>query len=84
MAQDSAYDVAIVTGAAQGLGEAIARRLHAAGYKVAVADLALDKAEGVARSLDATGATALALQLDIRNKADFEAARDALVARWGG
>lgn len=76
-------DVALVTGAAQGLGEAIARRLHAAGYKVALADLALDKAETVAQSLDASGATATALKLDIRNKADFEAARDALQARWG-
>lgn len=78
-----AQDVAIVTGAAQGLGAAIARRLHAAGYKVAVADLAFDQAQAVARSLDASGQTAIALQLDIRDKADFEAARDALVERWG-
>lgn len=84
MAQDAAHDVALVTGAAQGLGEAIARRLHAAGYKVALADVSLDKADAVAQSLDASGETAMALQLDIRNKADFEAARDALVARWGG
>jgi 3-oxoacyl-[acyl-carrier protein] reductase len=82
-AEISAQDVALVTGAAQGLGEVIARRLHAAGYKVALADLALDQAEAVAKSLDAAGATAMALKLDIRNKADFEAARDALVARWG-
>jgi 3-oxoacyl-[acyl-carrier protein] reductase len=76
-------DVAIVTGAGQGLGEVIARRLHAAGYKVAVADLALDKAQAVAQSLDASGASAIALPLDIRKKADFEAARDALIAKWG-
>ena len=76
-------DIAIVTGAGQGLGEVIARRLHAAGYKVAVADLALDTAQSVARSLDATGTTAMALPLDIRKKADFEAARDALLSKWG-
>ncbi len=84
MAHDAAHDVAIVTGAAQGLGEAIARRLHATGYKVALADVSLDKAEAVAQSLDASGETAMALQLDIRNKVDFETARDALIARWGG
>ncbi|QBK03735.1 SDR family NAD(P)-dependent oxidoreductase [Hylemonella gracilis] len=84
MTQVSTPDVALVTGAAQGLGEAIARRLHAAGYKVALADLALDKAEAVAKTLDTSGATAMALRLDIRQKADFEAARDALVAKWGG
>lgn len=78
-----AQDVAIVTGAAQGLGEAIARRLHAAGYKVAVADLLLDQAAAVAQSLDASGQTAVALPLDIRNKTDFESARDALIERWG-
>jgi 3-oxoacyl-[acyl-carrier protein] reductase len=83
MTQAPTHDVALVTGAAQGLGEAIARRLHAAGYKVAVADLAMDKAEAVATSLDATGATAMALQLDIRQKADFDAARDRLLERWG-
>lgn len=78
-----AQDVAIVTGAAQGLGEAIARRLHAAGYKVAVADLLLDQAAAVAQSLDTSGQTAVALPLDIRNKTEFESARDALIERWG-
>ena len=43
--------VAIVTGAARGLGEAIARRLHADGYRVALADLDRDGAESVAVEL---------------------------------
>jgi 3-oxoacyl-[acyl-carrier protein] reductase len=43
--------VAIVTGGAQGIGAAIARRLADAGARVAVADLNLDKAKGVADSL---------------------------------
>jgi 3-oxoacyl-[acyl-carrier protein] reductase len=43
--------VAIVTGAARGLGEAIARRLHADGYRVALADLDVDGAERVAGEL---------------------------------
>ena len=36
--------VAIVTGAAQGLGNVIARHLHAAGYAVALADVAIEAA----------------------------------------
>ena len=54
---------AIVTGAARGLGEAIARRLHADGWGVALADLDLDGAQGVAGEL---GEGALALHHDIR------------------
>jgi len=43
--------VAIVTGAGQGLGEAIARRLSAEGCKVVIADLLGENAEKVAASL---------------------------------
>lgn len=75
-------DVAIVTGAAQGLGQIIARQLHAAGYRVAIADLDLDGATALARELDPAGASTMALKLDIREKADFDAARDALLATW--
>jgi NAD(P)-dependent dehydrogenase (short-subunit alcohol dehydrogenase family) len=43
--------VAIITGGAQGIGEAIARRLADAGARVAVADMNLEKARSVADSL---------------------------------
>jgi 3-oxoacyl-[acyl-carrier protein] reductase len=43
--------VAVVTGAARGLGEAIARRLHADGYRVALADIDSDGAQRVAGEL---------------------------------
>jgi 3-oxoacyl-[acyl-carrier protein] reductase len=56
--------VAIVTGAARGLGEAIARRLHADGYRVALADLDAAGAERVAGEL---GDGALAVEHDIRD-----------------
>jgi 3-oxoacyl-[acyl-carrier protein] reductase len=52
-----------VTGSARGLGEAIARRLHADGYRVAIADLDLEGAERVSGQL---GDGALALRHDIR------------------
>ena len=52
---------AIVTGSARGLGEAIARRLHGDGNRVALADLDLDGAERVANEL---GEGALAFRHD--------------------
>ncbi len=76
--------VALVTGAARGLGEKIARKLHANGYWVCVADIDLEQATSVATSIDASGKTAMALSLDVRRKQDFIAACDALDVRWGG
>ncbi|MBO3274689.1 SDR family NAD(P)-dependent oxidoreductase [Pseudomonas schmalbachii] len=76
--------VALVTGASRGLGECIARRLHAAGYRVALADVRLDAVQHNADLLDPSGETAMAIELDVREKADFERARDLLVERWGG
>lgn len=77
------WNVALVSGAARGLGEQVARRLHAAGYKVAVADIDEAGAAAVARSLDAEGQTATALRLDVRSKSDFEHAAEQLARRWG-
>lgn len=62
--------VAIVTGAARGIGSETARLLHAAGARVALADLS--GAEGVARELDPTGASALARDVDVTVAADVE------------
>ncbi|WP_238120712.1 MULTISPECIES: SDR family NAD(P)-dependent oxidoreductase [unclassified Xanthobacter] len=76
--------VALVTGAAQGLGRVIAGRLHAAGYAVAVTDRMADAVGTVAAELDPTGETAVALALDVTRKADFEAALAAVRAKWGG
>jgi 3-oxoacyl-[acyl-carrier protein] reductase len=76
--------VALVTGAARGLGEVIARRLHAAGLRVALADLNEEAVQRLADELDPEGRTALGIRLDAREKADFERARDLLAERWGG
>ncbi len=57
---------AIVTGAARGIGEAIARRLALAGAAVAVADIDLGGATRVAQSIEESGqAKTLPVQLDI-------------------
>jgi 3-oxoacyl-[acyl-carrier protein] reductase len=61
--------IAIVTGAARGLGEAIARRLHADGYVVALADIDGEGVERLAREL---GKDALGIHHDIRELASWE------------
>jgi len=59
----------IVTGAARGLGEAIARRLHADGHGVVLADIDLPGAERVAAEL---GDGALAFEHDVRELESWE------------
>jgi 3-oxoacyl-[acyl-carrier protein] reductase len=73
----------LVTGAARGLGEALVRRFHDAGYRVALGDIAVDAAQALARELSSDGSSAFAIKLDVTSKADFEAARDTLRDRWG-
>jgi 3-oxoacyl-[acyl-carrier protein] reductase len=75
--------VALVTGAAQGLGLAIASRLFAAGYAVVITDLSLERAQAAADRLDPSGQRSLALQLDVASKADFEVALAATLERFG-
>jgi 3-oxoacyl-[acyl-carrier protein] reductase len=62
---ESAHRVALVTGAGRGLGQAIARTLHASGYKVAVTDADEGAAVSVAQSLSADGSMARAYRLDV-------------------
>ena len=76
--------VALVTGAAQGLGNIIARRLHGAGYKLVLTDRTEDMARAAAAQLDASGDTVLPLALDVMQKAAFETALAAVRERWGG
>jgi NAD(P)-dependent dehydrogenase (short-subunit alcohol dehydrogenase family) len=61
--------VAAVTGAAQGIGEAIARRLHAAGAKVAILDMKQTEAEAVARETGGIGAGCDVTSADSVNQA---------------
>ncbi|NMY06181.1 SDR family oxidoreductase [Pseudomonas sp. WS 5059] len=75
--------IALVTGAAQGLGYAIAAQLYAAGYAMVLSDLSLVAANAAARRLDPSGERVLALRLDVGCKADFEQALAATVQRFG-
>ena len=57
--------VAVVTGGAAGLGEAIARRLSADGFTVIIADLDGNRAEDVATEISARGGQASGRQVDV-------------------
>jgi 3-oxoacyl-[acyl-carrier protein] reductase len=80
MAFELTGQTAIVTGAATGIGEAIARRLAKAGAAVAVADLNLAGATAVARSI---GDGAFPLEIDIARSESTDAAIADVIARRG-
>ncbi|MDG4886644.1 MAG: L-iditol 2-dehydrogenase [Mesorhizobium sp.] len=73
--------VAVVTGGAQGIGAAIVRGFAAEGAHVVIADMALDKAEALARELEGK---ATALQLDVRDHASIEAMVASVTRTHGG
>ena len=74
---------ALVTGAGSGIGAAIAMALAKSGARVAVQDIALDKAQAVAATIIATGGAALALAGDVSDAAVVEGLVAQTVA-WGG
>jgi 3-oxoacyl-[acyl-carrier protein] reductase len=71
--------IAIVTGAATGIGEAVARLFAEHGAKLLLMDRDWDGAQKVANSLPA----AFAFPGDVRNAADFAAVSDAAMKRFG-
>ena len=77
MQLDFSGKVALVTGAASGIGEAVARQLTTNGARVVVADLDLAGAEAVAESL---GSGARARQLDVGDADAVRQLVDASVA----
>ena len=71
--------VAVVTGASQGLGEALAMRLDKEGCKVAVCDINFDGAQAVASKLK----DAMALAVDVTKFDQLQEAAKAVIAKWG-
>ncbi len=63
---------AIVTGAARGIGRAIAQKLAQAGMNVVVSDIMHEEAVKTAAEIEATGARALAIRTDVSSASDAE------------
>ena len=75
--------VAIVTGAAHGMGEAEARLFAREGAKVVVADLLVAEGEAVAASIRQANGDATFVKLDVTSDADWKAAIMATIAAYG-
>jgi NAD(P)-dependent dehydrogenase (short-subunit alcohol dehydrogenase family) len=76
--------VAVVTGAAQGIGRAFALRFAAEGARVAVADLNAAKAADVVSEVEAAGGEAIAVAVDVADDASARAMAQAVTERFGG
>ena len=75
--------VAIVTGGAQGIGGATARRLAEEGAKVLVVDIDVETAWANVENIRAAGNVALAHQADMANHGEIKAAIERAVGEWG-
>ena len=75
--------VVVVTGGAQGIGEACARRVARDGAAVAIWDVADAAGQALADELQGQGAQALYCHCNVAAKAEVEAALAATLARWG-
>jgi 3-oxoacyl-[acyl-carrier protein] reductase len=84
MAGKLAAKVAMVTGAGHGIGAAIATRLAADGASVLVCDIDLDRAAGVVQTIATAGAAAAPHRVDVRDRAQADAAVAQAVSQFGG
>ena len=76
--------VALVTGAGQGIGAAIAARLAAGGAQVAVLDLNEAATASVVADIEAAGGRAIGVAADVSDAAQVQAAVDRVVGELGG
>jgi NAD(P)-dependent dehydrogenase (short-subunit alcohol dehydrogenase family) len=75
--------VAIVSGAAAGMGAATARRFAKEGAKVVIADMLEEEGRQVAAEITRTNGTAEFMRLDVTNEDDWKAVVDATVEKYG-
>ena len=75
--------VAIVTGAASGMGAATARRFAREGASVVIADMLEDEGRAVAQQIVTANGVGEFMQLDVANEANWKAVVDATLAKYG-
>ncbi len=77
--------VAIITGAASGIGAGIAKKFVSEGAKVAIADLRLDAANKTAKELSDQGpGTAMGVEMDVTDEQAVNDGVEKVVKEWGG
>lgn len=74
--------IALVTGAAQGIGRAISRSLAREGADLALCDINLAGAQDVARELSHEGGRCLALQVDVSSPSEVRASAEQVLGEW--
>lgn len=84
MARTENGKVALVTGGGQGIGQAIVERLHADGFKVAIADLNMETANKVAESLGGKEGGAIAVEANVADRDSVFAAVETAKKELGG
>jgi NAD(P)-dependent dehydrogenase (short-subunit alcohol dehydrogenase family) len=84
MSEDFTGKVALITGAAGGMGRATAQAFAAAGAKVVAADIAADEGEQTAKLIRGNGGEAVFVRTDVSDAADVEAAVATAVNEYGG
>jgi len=75
--------IAVITGAAGGMGAYIARRLHKDGRNVLLTDVDGDAVDALAAELSADGSTARGIRLDVASRDDFVAGLQVCQDLWG-
>jgi 3-hydroxybutyrate dehydrogenase len=75
--------VALITGAASGLGKAIAELYAQHGASVAIADINQQAADAVAAEINAAGGKAIGVAMDVSNEEAVNAGTDRVVAAFG-
>ena len=74
----------LITGAGSGLGRALAFCFAENGWRVACADIKLDRAQDTVRLITEFGVGAMALKVDVGDDASVEEMRDEILAAWDG